>query len=119
MCLFDLKTGRQKDAGRAVANRANINGSPQRMSAGNPNRTALLVTAVSGWSTLGECVALSSSANLDDIWAAISPDSPHLMARVEDYGVLVTGEVWLTAFSTNDISCAVAEVRLLKELDQL
>lgn len=86
MCLQDVKLGRAKTVSRPAGN-ADLSPGGELFAQQNPNRAAYLVTV--GWDDGGAATnrAYVRSGGIDGpLLAILTPHSPMLVLRVEDWG---------------------------------
>lgn len=79
-----------------------------RLFPGNGNRVRLILIRDGNSPSSGNGATLKAGPNATDLpFAIIIGSAPFIMLKVEDYGPLLTGEIWSTALNADGFATAI------------
>lgn len=112
MCLYDVSRAKKSET-VAVLTETALTTLRTRVAGGDANRTRVMVVA--SWTdatTPFENVQLRSGTGDGPVMLAVSPDHPFGIARLEDVGTGIMGDLYLSHDGAADVSVSVSVVRL-------
>ena len=116
MCKEDIRIGRKKAAQKAAGDDTAFTTGSVLLCRANPNRYALIVAEVLGLTGAAFNLVVSADGPGGALICNIYHNVRQYTLTVEEFGQLVTGEVWITGWATGAFRVRATELLAYEDL---